>query len=98
MKIWGIAGPYHLRFPETIEGEDEDKGRDLIGYHRWAQREITVRADLRGPARTSVIWHEWVHAVMADGGLAISKKNAERVCDLLAAALTGSGTPPPIVK
>ena len=95
MKIWGISGPYHVRSPKTIVDKE---GQDLIGCHRWVEREIVIRADLKGHARTNIIWHEWCHAVMADGGVSLSKNAAERVCNILAAALTGAGVKPPLVK
>ncbi len=95
MRLWGVAGPYRV---STVAKIDDGSGRDLIGHHCWQSRNLRVLAGIHGIARKSVIWHEWIHGVLADGGVDLAPADAERVCDVLAAALTGSGTKLPVLK
>lgn len=92
MKIWGLAGPI------TVEITNRLRRKNLLG--QWCSEKRRIRL-LRGcvpSVERSTLWHEWVHAVMHDASVTLEKPVDERVCEVLATALTGAGVKPPLVK
>lgn len=77
------AGPYTVvRAPLP----DED-GTGTYGRCEWLTRTITVDPALEPTAAWLTLWHEWVHAVIADAGIkGLSAAKEEALCDALAVA------------
>lgn len=88
----GPAGPIELR--ETRELHD----RHLFGQWRPRKRRIVLATNMGPTTGMSVLWHEWIHAVLWDSGLPVDDKTMEQVCDVMAMALTGARVTLPIER
>lgn len=96
MRVPGLAGPIDVRMVESLE---QGEGGELIGQWRPMDRCIYITQKAGVAMQETALWHEWLHAVMFDGGSQdLPKKTQERVCDLVASALSGAGLTLPRLK
>ena len=63
----------------------QEKG--TAGLFKWGERVIVIDAGLGRTAAWLTLYHEWVHAVLADAGVQVPHKIEEDTANALAAAL-----------
>ena len=66
-----------------------DKGEELFGYFHEAERRISILGTMSKNAQWRTLWHEWMHCVLQDSGLAngLKLELEEALCDATSAAL-----------
>jgi hypothetical protein len=86
-KVQSPLGPIKVRRVKNLKSD----GEDCHGVFTWHTRSMQINANLEGAAQWATFFHEWVHAVLADGGMDATLPYAvcESVCDLLGTSLTG---------
>jgi hypothetical protein len=95
MKLWGFSGPFTVVHVQNLR--DAVTGEALLGRHEWSPRTLTLTTGMHPVSERNVLWHEWIHAMLADAGVELEKAAAEAVCNALAAALTGARVKLPTV-
>lgn len=65
-----------------------DKGEELFGYYHEKDRYICILKSMPAEQRWRVFYHEWVHVVLEDSGLAngLAPELEEALCDAIASA------------
>jgi len=64
------------------------QAKGTAGLFLWGERSIVIDSGLGRTAAWLTLYHEWVHAVLADAGVTeLTKKMEEDCCNAIAAAL-----------
>lgn len=74
-----------------VENLKSSEGEECHGVFHWDKRLIQIAANLDGAASWQVLFHEYIHAGLADGGMDATLPYAvcESVCDILGSHFTG---------
>jgi len=78
--IHSLLGDVPVVLREQIDGEDN------CGYFHHDSRSIVIKSTLPEAVIWHTIWHEQLHLILSDSGVAqiLTKKQEEAVCDAYA--------------
>jgi hypothetical protein len=82
--------PKSVRLPAgdvAVVRESGHQAKGTAGLFRWSERVIVIDSGLGRTAAWLTLYHEWVHAVLADAGVQVPHKLEEDICNSLGAAL-----------
>jgi Zn-dependent peptidase ImmA (M78 family) len=83
--VWSALGPVPVVMVKNLR----TKKRKLMGLWQPLNRTIYVRAGMDPTATLATIAHEWVHVVLWDAGVALSKAEEEAVADAISTGIIG---------
>ena len=85
--------PSHLGPIKVVRVKNlkSSEGEECHGIFHWDKRLIQIAANLEKEAAWAVLFHEYCHAVLADGGMdaTLPYQVCESVCDLVGTSFTG---------
>jgi hypothetical protein len=83
--VWSALGPVRVAMVKNLR--TKKKKKPLMGLWRPMDRTIYIRTDMHPKATLATLFHEWIHVVLWDAGVSLSKDDEERVCDALSSGL-----------
>lgn len=78
--VWSALGPVPVVMVKKLRTK---KKKPLMGLWRPIERTIYIRAGMHPKATLATLAHEWVHVILWDAGVSLSKRDEESVCDAL---------------
>lgn len=73
--------------PVTVVKKLRDRSGRLLGKYHPQERLIELEAKMSQPVAEQVLWHEWLHSVLFDAGVQLTREQTESVCDSVGTAL-----------
>jgi Zn-dependent peptidase ImmA (M78 family) len=78
--VWSALGPVPVVMVKKLRTKKKGK---LMGLWSPLSRTIYIRAGMHPKATLATLAHEWIHVVLWDAGVSLSKRDEESVCDAL---------------
>lgn len=93
-RLPSTLGPIKVKRVKDLK---DSEGHDCHGIFHWDRRLIELNSNLEGATAWQVVFHEYIHAGLSDGGMDqnMGAGVTEAVADILATSFTGlllSGT------
>ncbi len=84
-----VLGPIPVVIVPRLKAKRKEGGKvRLFGRYRALARQIEISAEATPVMQWQTLYHEWIHAVLADAGLhnAFSEEHQEVIADVIATA------------
>lgn len=83
--VWSALGPVRVEVVKKLKTKKKKKA--LMGLWNPVARTIYIREGMHPKAMLATLAHEWVHVILWDSGVSLSKKGEEAVCDALSVGI-----------